>query len=195
PASRQSLLILTIELITMPMPLADLKLAINSMRQSSRFDFASPRPQPHGPAEFLHATQFAQLVNHPMRSRRIELARISIGQSANVASKLDASSLHPQTNSKVRNLVFPRIANRNQHSFNAAHAKAPRHQNLIVIRKLFFVTSISSFEALRFDPIQIQFQIMCQRPMHQRLFQRLIAVFVLDVFADNANCDLGLWVI
>src|SRR5579863_4638248 len=113
PARRQGLFILAVELITMPVALADLKLSINFMRQSSRLDFASPSSQAHGAAEFFHAAQLAQFVNHPMRSRRIKLAGISVSQSANVASKLDASSLHPQTNTKVRNFVLPRITNRN----------------------------------------------------------------------------------
>src|SRR5271165_6732382 len=94
-ASRQRFFILAVEFITMPMPLADLKLAVNPVRQSSRLDLASPRAQPHGPTQFLHPTQFAQLVNHAMRSRRIELARIRIRQAAYVACKLDARRLHP----------------------------------------------------------------------------------------------------
>ena len=116
PARRQCFLILTIEFITMPVPFADLKLSIDFMRQSSRLNFASPGPQPHSPAKFLDPAQLAQFVNHPMRRRRIELTGISVGQPAHVASKLDASRLHPQTNSEVRNLLLPRIANRNQHA-------------------------------------------------------------------------------
>src|SRR5580704_7609187 len=106
PARRQSFFILTIEFITMPVPFADLILPVDFMRQSSRLNLASPRTQPHGAAKFLHPTQFAQLVNHPMRSRRIELARIRIRQPTDVASKLDASRLHPQTNSEVRNFIL-----------------------------------------------------------------------------------------
>src|SRR5579872_1823531 len=193
PARRQGLFILAVEFITMPVALADLKLSINFMRQSSRLDFASPSSQPHSPAKFLDAAQFAQLVNHPMRSRRIELARISIRQSANIASKFDASRLHPQTNPKVRDFILPRITNRNQHPLNAALAKPARHQNPIVIRKLLVV--VSRLKPLSLDPIQIQFQIMSQSAMHQSLLQRLIAVLVFDVLAYYADCYLGFWVV
>src|SRR5579872_5244040 len=78
PARRQGLFILAVEFVTMPVALADLELSINSMRQSSRLDFASPSSQPHSPAKFLHAPQLAQLINHPMRSRRIKLTRIRV---------------------------------------------------------------------------------------------------------------------
>src|SRR5580704_11536760 len=156
PACRQSFLILAVEFVTMPVPLADLKLAINPMRQSSRLKLASPRAQPHGAAKFLHAPQLAQFVDHPMRSRRIELARIGICQSAHVASELDASRLHPQTDSEVRNLLLPRIANRNQHALDAAFAKAAGHQNPVVIRELIFAGLISSLEPLSLNPVQVE---------------------------------------
>src|SRR5580704_2757151 len=156
PACRQSFLILAIEFVTMPVPLADLKLAINLMRQSSRLNLASPRAQPHGAAKFLHAPQLAQFVDHPMRSRGIELARISIRQSAHIACKLDTRRLHPQTNSKVGNLLLPRITNRNQHALDAAFAKAAGHQNPVVLRELIFGGLIAGFEPLGLNPVQVE---------------------------------------
>src|SRR5579872_3304312 len=78
PARRQGLFILAVEFITMPMALADLKLPIDFMRQSSRLNLARPRPQPHGAAKFFHAAQLAQFVNHPVRSSRIKLAGIRV---------------------------------------------------------------------------------------------------------------------
>src|SRR5690349_17638933 len=50
---RQRLFILAVELITMPVPLADLRLPINSVRQRSRLDLAIPCAQTHGSAEFF----------------------------------------------------------------------------------------------------------------------------------------------
>src|SRR5579863_1973740 len=146
-ASRQSFLIFTIELITMPVPLADLKLLVDFVRQSSRLDLARPGAQPHGAAKFLYPAQFAQLVNHAMWSGRIELAGIGVRQSAHVARILDARCLHPQTNSEVRNFLLARIANRNQHPLDAAFAEAPRHQDAVVVYKLLFAGLISGFEA------------------------------------------------
>src|SRR5437667_7230979 len=53
----ESALVFAIELVTMAVALADLSLAVNSVRQRSRFDLAGPGTQPHGSAELLHATQ------------------------------------------------------------------------------------------------------------------------------------------
>src|SRR5208337_697829 len=101
PAGHHGLFILAIELVTMPVPLADLGLAIHFIRQRSRLDLARPCAQPHRATQFFDATQLAQLVDHAMRSRRIELTRIGTRQAADVARIFNASRLHSQTDSEV----------------------------------------------------------------------------------------------
>ena len=44
------LFIFAIELITMPVAFANLKLSVNSVRQRARLNLAGPRSQPHGAA-------------------------------------------------------------------------------------------------------------------------------------------------
>src|ERR1700730_4155710 len=105
PGGHHGLFILAIELVTMPVPLADLGLAVYLIRQRSHLDLARPCSQPHRATQFFHAPQLAQLVNHAMRSRRIELTRIGIRQSADVASLFNASRLHTQTDSEVGHML------------------------------------------------------------------------------------------
>src|SRR5579862_821126 len=90
----ESSLVLAVEFITMAVALADLQLPINLVGQSPRFNFAGPGTQTHRPAQFLDTTQFAQLINHPMRCRRIEFAGVSFRQPANIAGKFHAGGLH-----------------------------------------------------------------------------------------------------
>src|SRR5664279_4339488 len=54
PRGRHRLFILAVELITMPVPLADLQLPVNRMRQRVRLNLAWPRAQPHRSAQFFH---------------------------------------------------------------------------------------------------------------------------------------------
>ena len=165
------------------------------MRQSARLNFASPRAQTHGAAQFFHTAQFAQFVDNPVRGGRIKLAGIGIRETAHVACELDARRLHAQADTEIGNLFFASIADRNQHPLNTALAKAPRNQQAIVVRELFFVGAIASFETLGFHPIQIQFQIVRQRAVHQCLFQRLVGILILHIFANDADSDLGLRVV
>src|SRR5882724_10374871 len=81
----QLLFVFAVELVTMPMSLADLSLTIDPMRQRSRLNFADPCAQAHSPAEFLYTAQLAQLVDHAVWSCRIEFARVGFRQPANIA--------------------------------------------------------------------------------------------------------------
>src|SRR5208337_210770 len=82
--SRERVFVFAVEFITVPVALADLKLAIDPVRQGSRLDFARPRAQPHGAAQLFHATQLAQLIDHAMRRGGIELAGIGFGQPTHI---------------------------------------------------------------------------------------------------------------
>src|SRR5882724_11222287 len=166
PGRYHRLFVLAIELIPVPMPLTDLRLSVNFERQRLRLDLAWPRPEPHRPTQFFYAAQFSQLVNHAVRSRLIELAGISIRQPANIACKLDASRLHPETNSEIRHLLLARILNRLQHSLDAPLAEPARYQDSVVPFKLRLVTFVSLVRGrapFGFDPVQFKFQIVRQR--------------------------------
>src|ERR1035438_1876759 len=76
PSRHHRLLILTVKFVTMPVALADFRLPVNLMGQRPRLNLARPRSKPHRTAQVLYATQLAQLVNHAMWSRLIELTRI-----------------------------------------------------------------------------------------------------------------------
>src|SRR5580700_11640972 len=148
----------------MAVTLADFKLAVDLVGQSVGLNLASPRAQTHGAAKFFHAAQLAQLVDHSMRRRLIELARIRIRQSYDIAGKLHASGLHSQANAKVRNLILTGVANRDQHPFNSALAKTARNQQPVITFELRFDAAlVASLEALGLNPVQLKLQIVRQR--------------------------------
>ena len=91
-----------------------------------------------------------------MRRSRIKLARIGFFQSNHIPRELDASRLHAQANSEVRNFLFTRVPDRNQHALNSALPKAARNQDAVVPLQLRLVTVIRCFQSFRFDPIQLQ---------------------------------------
>src|SRR4030088_2745015 len=106
----------------MTVSFADLGLTVDFVRKRSRLDFARPRAQTHGATKLFHSAQFAQFINHPMWGCRIELARVGIRQSANVARIFDASGLHSQADPEIGHMLFASVSNRFQHTFNAALA-------------------------------------------------------------------------
>ena len=89
-------------------------------------------------------------------------------------------------------MLLARVLDRLQHAFNAAFAESAGHEQSVVLFQLRFITLIGfvrGFQTLGFNPIQFQLQVVRQRAVHQRLFQRLIGILILHVLADNADSD------
>src|SRR3954468_13421706 len=120
----------------MAMSFADFDFAVGICCMRSSGQLAAPRTESHRATEFLHSTQLAQLVDHPMRSGRIEFARVGFGQSTNVACKLNAGRLHSQANSKVGNLVLASVTDTLQHACDSALAKSSRNEDAIELIEL-----------------------------------------------------------
>src|SRR5271169_3678860 len=139
----------------MTVALADFEFAVDPVGQRVGFNLASPRAQAHGAAKFFNAAQLTQLIDYAMRCRGIELTGICVRQPDHVAGKLNASGLHPEANSEVRNLFLAGIADRNQHALNPTLAETTRNEKAIVAFELRFVALVASFQALGFDPIQL----------------------------------------
>ena len=78
----------------MTVAFADLGLAIDGVGERSCFNLAWPRAEAHRAAEFFNSPQLAQFINHAMWGGRVELTRIGVGQSSNIAGKFNAGRLH-----------------------------------------------------------------------------------------------------
>src|SRR5215471_319681 len=159
PATGQDGLVFAVEFVAVAMALADLRGIVNSGSEGVRLQLARPRAQAHRASQFINPAQLAQLINDAMRRAGIELARVCLLQSANVAGKLNASRLHAQANAKVWDLVFPRVADGIQHAFNAALAKSAGNQNAVKALELHFIVAVLAvfgFQAFSFHPGEIQ---------------------------------------
>ena len=128
-----------------------------------------------------------------MRRCRIELARIGVVQSANIASVFDARRLHSQADAEIRNATLARIANAVQHAGDAALPEASGNENAVIAFQLRFVGLVVfalRLQPLGFDPLQIELQVLRERAVYQRFFQRLVRILILHVLADNADHNL-----
>src|SRR3954468_22939132 len=77
PRAGENRFVLAVELVTMAMALADLRLAVVDLRsERPRGELAYPGAEPHGAAEFIDTAQFAEFVDDTMRGRGIELAGV-----------------------------------------------------------------------------------------------------------------------
>src|SRR5947199_9390034 len=93
---------------------------VRAISEAVRFQLARPGSQSHGAAELVDAFQLAKLENDAMRSARIELCRVGVFQTADVARELDDEGLHTATDSEIRYFSFARIADHTTHSVHDA---------------------------------------------------------------------------
>src|SRR5579862_8505492 len=173
--ARERLLVLAIKFVAMAMALGNLKRAVSLMRKRAGLEFAWPRPQPHRAAHLIHTQQFAQFVNHAIRSRRIELRAVGVFNSRNLARILDRRALHPKTNPEERDFFLARISNRLNHPGNAALAESARNENPISVAQQS-VRRGRRINIFRFDPFEDHALPIRQPTVNQRLAQTLIRI-------------------
>src|SRR5215469_3116241 len=132
-------------------------------------------PEAHGPADRIDTKQVAQLVNHGIRRVRIEFGTVGGFHATNVERVFDDGALHPEADAEVRNLLFPRILDRANHSGNPAFAEASGNENAIELTELRRLLSV--FEALGLDPVNPGSQIVNQPAMDESLAEALVCIF------------------
>ena len=128
----------------------------------------------------------------------VELAGVCALQTADVACVFNAGSLHAQADAEVGDEFFAGIANGVQHAFDAALTEAAGDENAVEAFQLAFVAAVAgvaAFEALGFDPGDAELEVLRERAVNERFFQGLVAVFILDVLADDGDRDLVLRVV
>src|SRR5438105_12615802 len=78
-----------VELITMPMALEHFVTSVNFFSESTVLNFGWPRSQAHARAFVGHVALLIEQTNHRIGRGLIKLRAVSVGDSANVARKLN----------------------------------------------------------------------------------------------------------
>src|SRR5579875_3576514 len=185
PVGYQRGFVFAVELIPVAVTFGNFKLSIGPMGTRARLQPRRPGTQPHGAAQFVDASQFAQLVDHAVRRGRIEFGTVGPLEPAYVARVFNHRALHPQTDAKERDLLSAGVGNAAQHSGNAALTEPARHQDPVKTLELSFPSL--AFEALRLKPDHIHANAIGNAAVHQRFVQALVGILELNILADNCN--------
>src|SRR5712691_92906 len=100
------------DLVAVAVPLAHLRRPVDLRRARGGPQPAGIGPEPHRAAHLLDTLLRAHQVNHRVLALRLELARIGVGQLADVASELDNRDLEPEANPEEGELALTRPADR-----------------------------------------------------------------------------------
>src|SRR6185503_3589258 len=188
PLLGQRLLVEAVELVAMAVALVDDVAAIEGVRLRPRFQLALVRPEPHRPAEIVHAEQIAQLVDHVGLRLGRALGRVGLGQPAHVPRVLDRGPLEAVADAEVGNAALARDLRGAHHAARAAIAEAAGHEDAVGAVEQLLAPRL--LERLRFHPADVHLQPVLEATMVERFVQALVGVLVADVLADDVDGDL-----
>ena len=117
----------------------------------------------------------------------VELAGVGLREAADVARELDAGGLHAEADAEVRDVVFAGVADGVEHALDAALAEAAGDEDAVEAGELGGV--VVDFEAFGFEPRDSELEVFCECAVDERFLEGLVAVFVLDVLADDGDGD------
>lgn len=126
------LAVVGVEFETMAMALGDvIDIMVELCRLGSckedRFTGAKAHVVAHGGEFFLLFLQ----ADHGMRCVFVELGGVSIGETADIARKLDGGDLHAEADAEIRNVVFTRILGGINFAFDATITESTGNEDAI----------------------------------------------------------------
>src|SRR4051812_3620676 len=106
PLVGQRLLVEAVELVAVAMALVDHVAAVERVRLRAGAQLAGIGPEPHGPAQVVHAEQIAQLVYQVRLGVGRALRRVRVGQPADVPRVFDRGPLEPVADPEVGDVAL-----------------------------------------------------------------------------------------
>src|SRR4051812_20053377 len=191
-----------VHLVAVAVALIDLR-PVDRRGGGARLHRAALRPQAHGAAEvgLVRAPLDAAGAVKPFGDERddrvwrvgIELRAVRTGKPAGIAGKFDGRELHAEADAEVRDAVLARIADRADLAIGAALAEAPGHQDRVHL--LQAAEALVLFQLLGIEVVDVDAALRVDAGVLQRLVQRFVRVLQVEVFADEGDVDLVLWIL
>src|SRR5207245_9658799 len=118
--------------VTVTVPLAHYRRPVHWGDARSAPQLAWVGAEPHSPAHLLDSLLRAHQRDHRVLAFGLELARVGVGELADVARELDDRRLQAEANAQERQLVLAGPADRLQHPLDAAYAKPAGDEQPVV---------------------------------------------------------------
>ena len=177
-----------IELVTVIAALGNIEFAVSARGSRPGEKRRRVRALANRPAGFdvrNAAFVVAQEANDRVDRVFIELGRVGVFHSENVAGVLDDGALHSVANPEERNVVFASDANRFDLPFEVAFAGAAREQNAVdAFERRFRLFAPDGFAR---NPQNPDVRVVGDAGVNERFVNRFISVFKLGVFRDDGD--------
>src|SRR5881394_2676 len=176
-------------LVAVAVALAHFGGAVDLRHARARAQAAGIGAEAHRAAHFLDPFLRAHQRDHGILALRLELARVRVGDLADVAGELDDRGLQAEADAEERQLVLARPANRLEHALHAAYAEPARNEQRVVLAEQLSRRLLVG-EAVRGDPIDAYARLIGESTVRQRLVDALVAVGQLGVLAHDRHAHL-----
>ena len=116
-----------VDLVPVPMPLADLLPSVHLRGERARLQRAGISSETHGPALGGDLLLLRHQRDHRVGRALVELVAVRLVQPADVAGELDGRHLQAETDAEERDLPLPGVLHRGDLPLGAPHAEPARH--------------------------------------------------------------------
>src|SRR5438105_2558356 len=169
----------------MPVPLVDLQAAVGLVSLAGLDQRARVRAEPHGAAQVGDGVLLVEQADDGMAAVLIDLGRIGIVETDDVAGKFDHAALQTQANPEIRNLAVAGIAHGLDLAADAAVAETARNQDAVDAAQ--HALDALTLDVLGLDLADQHARIEGDARVVERLVHRFVGVVVLDVLADDGD--------
>ena len=159
-------------------------------RPGSLCQYAGITSKSQCPSDVFHTFLIRHQRDHRMLRGRIQLDTVGVPVSQHMAGEFHDRHLHSQADPQIRDPVYPRIADRQDHPLGASVSKASRNQDAVHgvkgLIQIFFI------QFLRIHPGKFYLGPAGNPSVLQRFHHAEISVVELGVFPHDRDIDFPL---
>ena len=179
--------VIIVELITVTVALVDHRIAIAPCHGRSIGDHAGIASQPQRSALVDLIALAGHEINDLMSSLWGKFTRVCICDTQYMTGVFDHGDLHSEADTKIRDVVFPRILCRQNHAFDTAVTEAAGDNDTVQIGKDMIFRFLC--DGLGVDPLNVDHGVKRKTCMAQSLGYGEIGVVELYILAHKSNGD------
>src|SRR6202165_5635485 len=182
----ESVTVLVVDLVAVPMPLTHLRRSIDRRGLSSDSKPAGIGTESHRPTHVGDVLLAFHQRDDRVLAFGLELARMAVGNPHYVSRKLDDGGLHPETNAEERQSRLARVPNSPEPSLNAPNSEAAGAQHTVNPPEQL-ACLLPAGEQVAREPRDFHADIIGDSAVNQRFLHALVAVDQSSVLADNGD--------
>ena len=178
-----------VDLVAMPVALADLLPAIDARGQRARLEHAGVRAEPHRAALGRDLLLVGHQRDHRVRRAFVELVGIRLVEAADIPREFDRGHLQAEANAEERNFTLSGVADGGDLALGPADAESAGDENRVGVLQERVRAEL--LDLRRVDVVERDPRVVGDPAVDQRFVQGLVALDQIDVLADHRDAHFA----